>query len=298
MEQYQFMQCNPLEECCNGHSLNCNLRLNEMTFATAHNAMSTKESMDSLGYNHLYDLDGALVAGFRGLNLDVCKCNGQIRFCHTLCDFGDRDAAQVLLEVMKFLMNPDHLSEVVVLIFQFSTGQPTVEELYSVMQNVDGFTDLMYAHDPAAEWPLMRDLLDQDNPKRIVAFQHDGGDDCSVAGSCPPGIHNYFDYTAETPFEFESVDDMRNEQVSCVINRGPRESADFYGVNSFVTPPNEDVAGTMNSLQFIKRRLNRCASVAGLIPNFITVDFWSKGDVPEISQTRNIALAQTKQRRR
>mmetsp|Transcript_34111 Transcript_34111/g.73931 ORF Transcript_34111/g.73931 Transcript_34111/m.73931 type:complete len:371 (+) Transcript_34111:261-1373(+) len=299
-EQYQFIQCNPSEECCNGNPLNCDLRLNEMSFATVHNAMSTKESSNSLGYNHLFDLDGALLAGYRGLNLDVCKCGGRIRFCHNFCDFGDRDAAQVLLEVMKFLMNPEHLSEIVVLIFQFSTGEATADELYEVMQDVDGFTDLMYVHnaaDPGAEWPLMRDLLNQDQPKRIVVFQHDGPD-CSVAGSCPAGIHDYFDYTAETPFEFSSVDNMRNVETSCVINRGPKEGAAFYGVNTFVTPPNVDTAAVVNSLTFVKRRLNRCSRASGLIPNFITVDFWSIGDVPEIAQRRNIALAQMMRRER
>ena len=303
-QQYQFIQCDGSSgsaECCNGNSLNCNLRLNEMSFATVHNANSAKESSSALGYNHLFDLDGALEAGYRAINLDVCKCGGKIRFCHNFCDLGAREVTQVLLEIMKFLMNPDHLSEVVVLIFQFSTGDPTVEELYEAMQDVDGFTEQMYVHpaDPDAEWPLMRDLVKkgQPDPKRIVVFQYNGPD-CAVASACAPlGINNYFTYTAETDFDFGSIEEMRNVEESCKITRGPKDGASFYGVNTFVTPPDENTAEIVNSLSFIRRRLNRCAAVAGLIPNFIYVDFWSNGDVPFISQARNVALAETKQRR-
>ena len=297
-QQYMFIQCDGGGECCNGNALNCDLRINEMAFATVHNANSARESSSALGYNHLFDLDGALMAGYRAINLDVCKCNGKIQFCHNFCDFGSRDATQVLLEIMKFLMNPDHLSEVVVLIFQFSTGNPTVEELYEVMQDVEGFTELMYVH-PAdsSEWPLMRDLVKgRPDPKRLVVFQYNG-QDCSVASACAPlGINNYFSYTAETNFDFSSIEDMRNVEESCKITRGPKEGATFYGVNTFVTPPNEDAAAFVNALSFVRRRLNRCAAVAGLRPNFILVDFWSLGDVPYISQARNVALAEKKLR--
>uniref|UniRef100_A0A7S0ARY0 Phosphatidylinositol-specific phospholipase C X domain-containing protein n=2 Tax=Minutocellus polymorphus TaxID=265543 RepID=A0A7S0ARY0_9STRA len=297
-QQYKFIQCDEGGECCNGNALNCNLRLNEMSFATVHNANSAKESSSALGYNHLFDLDGALVAGYRAINLDVCRCDGKIRFCHNFCDFGSRDVTQVLLEIMKFLMN--NVSEVVVLIFQFSTGNPTAEELYEVMQDVDGFTELMYVRpaDPSVEWPLMRDLVKkgQPDPKRIVVFQYNG-QDCAVASACAPlGINNYFSYTAETNFDFGSIEDMRNVEESCKITRGPKEGAAFYGVNTFVTPPDEDAAAIVNALSFIRRRLNRCAAVVGLIPNFIFVDFWSLGDVPFISQARNVALAESKKR--
>ena len=70
-QQYMFIQCDEGGECCNGNALNCDLRLNEMAFATVHNANSARESSSALGYNHLFDLDRALVAGYRAINLDV-----------------------------------------------------------------------------------------------------------------------------------------------------------------------------------------------------------------------------------
>jgi hypothetical protein len=49
------------------------LRLNEVIFAMVHNAML---SMDDLfaAYNNVHPLGGALVAGYRGLMLDLCVC--------------------------------------------------------------------------------------------------------------------------------------------------------------------------------------------------------------------------------
>uniref|UniRef100_A0A7S4NC52 Phosphatidylinositol-specific phospholipase C X domain-containing protein n=1 Tax=Odontella aurita TaxID=265563 RepID=A0A7S4NC52_9STRA len=156
---YEFMQCpNDGGKCCNGLESNCDLRLNETVFAVAHNAMSTEESGYQIGYNHYRNLDGALRAGFRGLNLDVCKCKGKLSFCHTLCGYGDRDPAQVILEIEAFL--DEHPTEFVVLVFQFSTGSPTLAELFKVMKSVDGFVEKMYVFDSDnSKWPMMRDLI-------------------------------------------------------------------------------------------------------------------------------------------
>ena len=65
---------NTCENCCNGLASNCNLPLNQVTFAMAHNAMSSLEDGFIAGYNHLDSLEKAMVAGYRGLMLDSCNC--------------------------------------------------------------------------------------------------------------------------------------------------------------------------------------------------------------------------------
>ena len=80
-----FMKCPDGESCCNGSPLNCQLKVNEMMFAMVHNAMSTEEGGFIVGYNHYLGLEKALVAGYRGLSLDLCNCNGELQFCHTVC---------------------------------------------------------------------------------------------------------------------------------------------------------------------------------------------------------------------
>ncbi len=81
---FQFMQCddNDTGNCCNGVGGLCDMRANEIMYATLHNGMSTVENGFFYGANHEFSLEGALEAGYRGLNLDICNCNGEINFCH------------------------------------------------------------------------------------------------------------------------------------------------------------------------------------------------------------------------
>ena len=78
--QYQFMQCTDGQPCCNGLSTNCNLRANQVLYATLHNAMATFDDGFIFGPNHQKQLEGAVEAGYRGINLDLCNCGGQTIF--------------------------------------------------------------------------------------------------------------------------------------------------------------------------------------------------------------------------
>jgi len=80
--QYQFIQCDGQKECCNGLEGICDLRVDEVLFATLHNAMATFEDGFLFGPNHQSPLEDALEVGYRGLNLDICNCGGEIIFCH------------------------------------------------------------------------------------------------------------------------------------------------------------------------------------------------------------------------
>jgi hypothetical protein len=44
-----------------------------------------KEKGFIVGYNHRLGIGKALMAGYRGLSLDVCDCNGVVQFCHNVC---------------------------------------------------------------------------------------------------------------------------------------------------------------------------------------------------------------------
>ena len=68
---------NACEGCCNGLVSNCDLKLNEVTFAMVHNAMSSRDDLFA-AYNNIQTLEKALVAGYRGLMLDSCICDGSL----------------------------------------------------------------------------------------------------------------------------------------------------------------------------------------------------------------------------
>lgn len=282
---FQFIQCaDDAAECCNGLESNCNTRVNELLFAASHNAMSSLEGGDPILYNHLLELEPSLDAGYRALLLDVCVCGGELVLCHGLCGVGRRNMTEVFTSVVTFL--DDHPTELIILIFQISVGTAEITALYDVMQGVSGFVDYLYVKDDTTTpWPRMRNLI-QDNT-RIIAFHHDGSD-CSN-NECPAGLHYYFDYAVETPFEFNNPTEIAEYTTSCQFDRGVQGNQDFFGINHFVTPPAESSGAVLNTESSLTNRLTACFALTGRTPSFIAVDFWSLGVLPEFVQTTNAA---------
>ena len=120
-------------------------------------------------------------------------------------------------------------------------------------------------------------------------FHYNGPNDCSN-GQCPPGLHYWFDYAAETEFSFGEISDLEDTETSCQITRGGGSTMDFFGVNAFTTPPSQTDAKTVNLQSFLENRIDACSSDRGIDVNLVTVDFWSIGDLPEVVQSRNKAL--------
>ena len=84
LEPFVFDQCPTDGPCCNGLGSNCQLPLNEVLFATVHNAMH-----DDFPFpNNEAPLEDALKAGYRGLQLDLCMCGVDLVFCHGNCNVG------------------------------------------------------------------------------------------------------------------------------------------------------------------------------------------------------------------
>ena len=285
-----FMKCNDSDElCCNGSAQNCQLKVNETMIATLHNAMSTKEGDFSFGYNHYKTLEKAMIAGYRGINLDVCNCNNRLQFCHNICEYGERTPQEVFTNVVDFLTK--YPSEVIVLIFQASTEKGPIvwNDLYDEMKQVQDFADMMYIHQgEGKDWPLMSELVKSN--KRIITFYFNGG--TCTDDICPEPFLPFYKYTAETEFQSANLDDLRNIQYSCQLTRGPGGfQGDFFAVNNFVTPPDPDVSAITNTQKFLSERLTKCANFNGKRPNFVYVDFWSEGVTSQLVQYANRQLS-------
>uniref|UniRef100_A0A8J9SXM9 Uncharacterized protein n=1 Tax=Phaeodactylum tricornutum TaxID=2850 RepID=A0A8J9SXM9_PHATR len=290
---YQFMQCTDPSVCCNGLSTLCDATVDSVMYAALHNAMATSEDGFFLGPNHDYKLEDALKWGYRGINLDIGNCNGELQFIHGRCLLGSRNVVEVLTNINTFLTeNP---SEVVILPLQIdnSVGAGTIDlfDIYSIMQSVPGFTDRMYVHpEVTTEWPTLGELVETD--KRILFF-HYGGPSCwDNSSPCPPGFHDWFYYGAETRFSFSDVDAIRDTTSSCEITRGENSRRRFFSVNNFVTLPSSNAAGVLNRLNFVQQHVQQCSALNdGLDVNLVFVDFWHKGNLPEAVQLHNSALA-------
>mmetsp|Transcript_5809 Transcript_5809/g.12329 ORF Transcript_5809/g.12329 Transcript_5809/m.12329 type:complete len:462 (-) Transcript_5809:456-1841(-) len=292
-----FMKC-PIDSidelCCNGSPQNCELRVNETMFATLHNAMSTEEGDFTFGFNHYKTLEKAMVAGYRGINLDVCNCNGKLQFCHNVCDYGERVPQEVFSNVVNFLK--EYPSEVIILIFQATTEKGPIvwNDLYDEMKQVEDFEDMLYVHQgEGKEWPLMGDLVKSN--KRIVTFYFNGG--TCTDDICPEPFLPFFKYTAETEYQSANLDELRNIQYSCQLTRGPGGfKGDFFAVNNFVTPPDPEASAITNTQKFLSERLTSCANFNGKRPNFVYVDFWGEGVTSQLVQYANKQMASQKEK--
>ena len=150
---------------CNGLENLCSVRVNEIQFPTLHNAMSTAEDGTTFFYNHEFSLEQALEAGWRGINVDVGKCDGQIALVHGDCQLlGTRDPVQVFGNMVSFLQA--HPREVIIMPIQFDSstgGEVTLSEFWNLALQVEGFTNLLYQHPGrGAPWPTLQTLVEAD----------------------------------------------------------------------------------------------------------------------------------------
>jgi hypothetical protein len=294
---YEFWQCPPEKtgDCCNGLESICDLHVNQVLFATVHNANHDNRTAFS---NNLAPLEGALEAGYRGLMLDVCRCindDGQeeITFCHGNCSFGPRDPTEVFTNINAFLnRNP---SETLIINFELSVGNPTAPELWDVLQRVEGISSKTYIF-RGGSWPTLRQLRTLN--KQLILFK-DRGHTCSsgsIDSLCVESIHEFHQYALETPFTFTSVEDVEDFSFSCSGDRGRDGSMDFYAINNFVAnsllgTPSKSASEMINEKRFLQQRLQDCEAITGLKANFINIDFWETGDVIQVTQEENQSRA-------
>jgi hypothetical protein len=288
-----FNRCTPEEvdsgDCCNGVGGNfCDLPVTNVTFATVHNAMSSKEDGFFVAWNHDTPLEGALDAGYRGINLDIAVCDGKYLLIHGFCALGSRDPAKVFSNINSFL--DDNPNEVILILLQIvnDADEPVdLQGVYDILSAVDGFTDKLYVHSPGSDWPTLRTLIQSD--QRVLLF-HFNGPSCADE-SCPRGLQEWFAYADETVFEFANVTDVQNTDKACQVTRGSG-TGDFLGISVFLEIPDKDASIILNEKSFLENQLKACSQAnANRLVNVFMVDFWHEGDAVEVAQSVNEAAA-------
>jgi hypothetical protein len=266
--------------------------------------MASFEDGFLFGPNHRLGLEKALEAGYRGINLDVCNCDGKLKFCHGYCSLGNRDVVEVFMNINEFLdNNPSEIIMVPLEINNNAGGPINLDFLYMAMAEVPGFLQKMYTHEnSAAKWPTLLKAVETN--KRIFMFQSNGPDCDSTNSSgvvCPEGIHSYDEYALNTQWEFQKIKEIEDTSVSCRLAPGTsfsfRSSQTFFGVNNFVSPPSQGNSRVLNSMEFAKDRIDACSKQHNRDVNFIYADFWSEGDLPQLVQSHNLDLARKRERR-
>ena len=293
-----FMRCPENGECCNGLESNCDLRPNEIMWATVHNAMH-----DDLLGNNRAPLEEALEAGYRGLQLDVCLCDNpetsqaEIVFCHSICAVGRRSFDEVFPNINRFLnKNP---TESVLINFEISKGTPTPEIIWNTIEQYQGLKSKTYIHTNNNAFPSMREL--QQSGKQLLLFKHNGIDCLNTASTgCSNRIAEFHKYALETEYNFQDEEAVANFDVSCVGTRGGTFRKDFYHINNFVTKPwgpSIEAAKIINKKDFLVERIAECEKITKVDATMVSVDFWQQGDLLRVTQDINLERGKRRRRR-
>lgn len=258
---------------CNGHEALCDRRLDEVAFATTHNAMSSEDE-GFIGPNQHHALWRQLGDGVRGFMLDAwSEADGSVSLCHGSCAFGRRPLVDGLRDLRLFL--DCHPHDVAVIIFEAHAPHEAVAEAFEE----SGLA--RYLHTPSGApsagyaWPTLRELIGRG--ERLVVFTDD------TAADEPWHLHTY-DWAWENPYAAASP-----EELSCAEDRGSRDRS-LWVFNHFLTSPiaRPDLAEQINHDPLFTERVERCrAEASGDLPNFVTVDFYDIGDVLSVVDALN-----------
>ncbi len=247
---------------CNGAVSLCAKRYDQVVYATAHNAMSSAD----LGWeppNHYLGMKQQLADGVRGLMLDTYSFEGATYLCHAVCQLGKTPLGEGLSLIAEFLRN--NRGEVVTIIFESYISAADTEAAF----RASGLMNYVFARAPNAPWPTLRELVDADT--RLIVFTDSPADDPSAY----PWYMDVWDHAWETHFSARDTFDF-----SCAPNRGSTANPLFI-FNHFLTRsrPVPEEAQVVNANPFLLDRARQCMNESGALPNFVTVDFYSVGDL-------------------
>jgi len=299
---------------CNGSARLCDRSVDKVVFPGAHNAMSNASIGDWMFPHHPYAIPRMLDDGVRMLALDLhfgIPTGGRVKtdlanevgggdkieealgpegvaaamrirnrlvggedgqrgvyFCHGFCELGAYDAAPTLVQVRDFLAaNP---GEVLILVLEDYLPITVTDSLFKAT----GLFDFVYTG-PVRPWPTLGQLVAAN--QRVIVFMESGQ-------SGVEWLHSTVGEIQETPYTFRKPDDF-----SCRPNRGGTDGSLFL-INHWIetTPaPRASNAAIVNGYDFLLRRARACQRERRHIPNIISVDFYSVGDLVRVANTLN-----------
>ncbi|MEV0093845.1 PI-PLC domain-containing protein [Streptomyces sp. NPDC050738] len=281
------------QRICQGSSRLCDRPYDEVAQVTSHNAMSTTADR-FIGPLQDPLIVGQLNDGVRALQIDTYHWESpedvtarlhasglppeQQRqlaaainlfnparegtwLCHAVCRAGAIPLVPALEQIGGWLrQNP---SEILTLIVQDDISGEDTERAFDEA----GLKDLLYVpdKDPDRPWPTMGEMID--SGKRLVVF-------AEQADGPAPWYRNFYRYGMETPFSFQSP-----EELSCVPHRGGTGKRLFL-LNHFITVAGGSRldAGKINTRAQVLERAHACEKERGRPVNFIAVDYTTIGD--------------------
>jgi len=250
---------------CNRHPELCERTLPEVSLATTHNAMSTTED-GWISPNQHNGVKRQLADGVRGFMIDIYEEDGEIMLCHSLCLTGSVPLSDWLAELTAFLA--ERPNNVLVLILQNTVSAAALDTGFGE----SGLSEHLYVH--SGTWPTLQEMVD--TSKQVVVMS-------DVEGGERPWLHPLWSLAWETHWSNDYKEDF-----TCDKNRGA-VTHDLFILNHFLTRPlaNPRYAEEVNHNPYLLERAQECEQKFGHIPNFVTVDFYSIGDVLGVVDSLN-----------
>lgn len=251
---------------CNGNAALCEKPYNEVAFLTTHNAYNCTAHNFSLP-NQTWGITKQLQDGVRGLMIDVYDVNGVPTVYHGYSILGSQPLSFILEEIYSFMST--HPAEVVTVIFETYTTSAAID---TALNNA-GLKPFLFGKQAGMPWPTLQTMIDSGKTLVVFSEKNDGN-------SSQLWYHYVWNYATETHF---SVSDT--SLFSCDFNRG-NPSNPLYIFNHFITgtlgtgdPAKAEIA---NSNPFFINRVMQCMQQHNKFPNFITVDFYEKGNAFDV----------------
>ena len=234
-------------------------RYDEVAYVTTHNAMSNSDE-GWLFPNQTHGLTRQLADGVRAFMLDVHDKGGKPYLCHSSFFLGSRPLKDGLAELTAYLKkNP---REVLTIIFESYVSSKALEGAFKD----SGLLSYAHSQRKGKPWPTLKEMVA--SGRRLVVFT-------DRAGGELPWLHRVWDFCWETHFSARSRKDL-----VCRKNRGSSKNSLFI-LNHFLTRPTAStrLADEINHNPFLQKRVDECHKASRRMPNFVTVDFYERGDV-------------------
>lgn len=298
---------------CNGAVALCDRRLDQVTFAGAHNAMGSADNPHWMFPNQDANVARLLQRGVRAFMLDVW--NGHVVSDVVKTDFASEDdrkkfekaigpeAFAAGMRIRERLVGEGGpigiymchgfcelgampIDTALAQLKRFLVANPdevvlVILEDYVAPAEVDtavqrsGLLPYLYRGPSKGPLPTLREMIGT-NQRLFLMGEHNTD---SI-----PWYYPAYQVMQETPYTFEKPEDF-----SCKPNRGEPGNPLFL-MNHWIesTPaPRPSNAAIVNAEPFLVARARECKRVRGKIPNVIAVDFAATGDVVQAAAVLN-----------
>ena len=190
--------------------------------------------------------------------------------CHALCALGSTQWLPVMKDVRAWLAA--HPREVVTVFVQDMVSPADTAEVFGKA----GLLPYVYTPGTDGRWPTLGQMIES-GQRLVVLMENHGG------GTTYPWL-----LPASSGYRTRRSSSGGPGQFACRANRGS-PNASLFLLNHWITNKRREVsnAAEVNARAVLLARAEQCQAERGLLPNFVAVDFYDRGDLFGVVNTLN-----------